>query len=86
MIGISPRTEHVISKGNIFSLKILLGSILLLAACGGEQYEGDLSYEIEAFTFTYQENEEVSKNDLICMVSFGLPILYLQTVKQFVLR
>jgi protein SCO1/2 len=49
-------------KRNSFYI-ILFGLILLLTACG-EQYEGDFSYEVEDFTFTNQDNEEVSKSDL----------------------
>ncbi|SHG24496.1 SCO family protein [Ornithinibacillus halophilus] len=35
---------------------------LILAACG-PKYEGDFSYEIQDFTFTNQDGEEVSKSD-----------------------
>src|SRR5690625_7881697 len=55
-------------KRNALSILLLLffGIIFLLAACGGEQYEGEISFEIEYFTFINQDNEEVSKSDLDC--------------------
>ncbi len=50
---------------NFFSILLLFpGILLLLTACGGEQYEGEISFEIEDFTFINQDNEEVSKSDL----------------------
>ncbi|GGA87821.1 SCO family protein [Ornithinibacillus halotolerans] len=41
---------------------VILFSIVLLAACGGK-YEGDFSYEIQDFTYTNQDGEQVSKSD-----------------------
>lgn len=46
-------------------LKIALPLILviLLSACG-EKYEGDFSLEVQDFTFTNQDGQQVSKSDL----------------------
>ncbi|MFD1361514.1 SCO family protein [Lentibacillus salinarum] len=41
----------------------LLLFVILLSACG-DQYDGDFSYEIQDFTFTNQDEEDVSKNNL----------------------
>jgi protein SCO1 len=45
-------------------LIVVIGLILILAACGGPKYEGDFSYEIQDFTYTNQDGEQVSKSDL----------------------
>ena len=51
-------------KRNTCFILLIFGLILLLTACGGEQYEGEFSFEIEDFTFINQDNEEISKRDL----------------------
>ncbi|SFB35385.1 protein SCO1/2 [Lentibacillus halodurans] len=42
---------------------LLLLFVMFLSACG-DQYEGDFSYEVQDFTFTNQDGENVSKRDL----------------------
>ncbi|PAV28779.1 cytochrome c oxidase assembly protein [Virgibacillus profundi] len=37
--------------------------LLILSACGDE-YEGDFSYEVQDFSYTNQDGEEVSKSEL----------------------
>lgn len=51
------------NKTRILLLLLFLFFISVLSACS-EKYEGDFSYEVEPFTFTNQDNEEVSKEDL----------------------
>lgn len=48
---------------NYIRLSLLLCLLLFLAACG-DQYNGDFKYEVQDFTFTNQDGEEVSKSDL----------------------
>lgn len=50
-------------KRNAIYILLLFGMMLLFTACG-EQYEGEISFEIEDFTFINQDHEEVSKSDL----------------------
>ncbi|MEQ6377305.1 SCO family protein [Bacillaceae bacterium S4-13-56] len=51
------------NKARIILLFLFIFSILALSACS-EKYEGDFSYEVEPFSFTNQDNKEVSKEDL----------------------
>ncbi|WP_404452436.1 SCO family protein [Virgibacillus necropolis] len=41
----------------------LLVLVLILTACG-EKYEGDFSYKVQDFSFSNQDGETVTKNDL----------------------
>ncbi|WP_042223945.1 SCO family protein [Oceanobacillus manasiensis] len=41
-----------------------LGLLLLLTACGEEDYNGDFSYNVKDFTYTNQDNEEFNSNEL----------------------
>lgn len=42
----------------------LLLFVFILSACGEKEYEGNISFEINDFTFTDQTGEKISKSDL----------------------
>src|SRR5699024_8932224 len=43
---------------------VLIVSILILSACGGEPIETNMSEEVQDFEFTTQDNEALSLDDL----------------------
>ncbi|MGN8645178.1 SCO family protein [Gracilibacillus sp. HCP3S3_G5_1] len=43
---------------------IVLAALFVVGCSDNEQYEGDFSYEVEDFTFTNQDGEELSKSEL----------------------
>lgn len=45
-------------------LLLFLGLILLLAACGEKDYNGDFSYEVSDFSYTNQNNEQFDSGEL----------------------
>src|SRR5690625_4705059 len=49
---------------NVIKLIALSFIIIFLASCGGKTYNGDFSFEIGDFTFTNQDGEQISKQDL----------------------
>jgi protein SCO1/2 len=51
-------------KSKTIYILLFSGIILFLTSCGGEQYEGEVSFEIEDFSFINQDGEDVSKSDL----------------------
>lgn len=50
-------------KTKVLLLFLMIIPISVLSACS-ETYEGDFSYDVEPFSFTNQDNQEVSKEDL----------------------